>query len=327
MTSRRVDVRFDRDWDLNLTSSLERPCGHDRSLPRKSATRAQAAIVSKSQAIRGAVAQLPLVAPTNTTVLLLGETGVGKEVFARAIHDASPRRDRPMICVNVAAIPATLFECELFGHERGAFTDAVSRSVGRFEAAHGSTLLLDEVGELSPEVQVKLLRVLEERTFERLGSVQSIKFDVRIIAATSRNLEEAVDKNQFREDLFYRLNVFPITIPPLRERLEDIPDLAWAFIDEFSLAYGKKIESIAPRSLNELQQYSWPGNVRELRHVIERAVISASGSTLTPEVPRPVSLAVADTARHHPGADRIAGKPPAPLIQRSAHQRPVDSRR
>ena len=271
MTSQRVDVQCITD---------------DSSQPGQGATRPDAAIVSKSNAIRAALEQVSLVAPMNATVLLLGETGVGKNVFAKAIHDASPRRHRPMICVNAAAIPATLIESELFGRERGAFTDAVSRQAGRFEMANGSTLFLDEIGELSPSVQVKLLRVLEERTIERLGSSQSIKLDVRIIAATNRDLEHAVCDGRFREDLFYRLNVFPITIAPLRERVEDIPDLAWTFIDELSRTYGKKIESIAPENLSALQRYSWPGNVRELRNVIERAIVVASGSTLTPAVPR-----------------------------------------
>jgi transcriptional regulator with GAF, ATPase, and Fis domain len=195
-----------------------------------------------------------------------------------------------MVRVNPAAIPATLIESEMFGHERGAFTDAVCRRAGRFEVANGSTLFLDEIGELSTDLQVKLLRVLEERTIERVGSCEPIKVDIRIIAATNRNLEEAVANNQFREDLFYRLNVFPIVIPPLRERREDIPDLAWAFIDELSAKFGRKIESIAPESLSEFQRYSWPGNIRELRNVIERAMIVAKSSTLTPMVPRARSL-------------------------------------
>jgi transcriptional regulator with GAF, ATPase, and Fis domain len=230
--------------------------------------------------------QLHQVAPTSSTVLLLGETGVGKQIFAQALHDASPRRHLPMIRVSCAALPATLIESELFGHERGAFTNAVSRQIGRFEAANGSTLFLDEIGELSPEVQVKLLRVLEERTIERLGGHGSIKVDVRIISATNRDLEAAVKEGAFREDLFYRLNVFPIAIPPLRERVGDIPALAWAFIEELSRAFGKRIEAITSRGLTDLQRYPWPGNVRELRNVIERAMILATSSTLTPAVPR-----------------------------------------
>ena len=185
-------------------------------------------VVSESPAVRQALAQVEQVAATPSTVLLLGETGVGKEVFAQAIHELSARHARPMIRVSCAAIPSALIESELFGRERGAYTGALSRQIGRFEAAHQSTLFLDEIGELSPEVQVKLLRVLQDKVIERLGSTQQIKVDVRIIAATNRNLEKAVEERVFREDLFYRLNVFPIEVPPLRERLEDIPALVWS---------------------------------------------------------------------------------------------------
>jgi transcriptional regulator with GAF, ATPase, and Fis domain len=281
-----------RQWGRDLADDA-----HVAVRDAESAVRADTAIVSKSQAIRSALAQAALVAPTNTTVLLLGETGVGKEVFAKAIHAASPRHRLPMIRVNAAAIPATLIESELFGHERGAFTDALSRQIGRFEAANGSTLFLDEIGELSPEMQVKLLRVLEERTIERLGGRESIKVDIRIIAATNRNLEDAVSSEQFREDLFYRINVFPITVPPLRERSEDIPDLAWTFVDELSRRFGKKIESIDSQSLSDLQRYSWPGNVRELRNAIERAVILAKTPTLSPAVPRTRQLPLTRSLR------------------------------
>jgi formate hydrogenlyase transcriptional activator len=245
-------------------------------------------IVSAAPAVRQALAQVEQVAPTPATVLLLGETGVGKEVFARAIHELSPWRHRQMIRVSCAAIPSALIESELFGRERGAYTGALSRQIGRFEAANQSTLFLDEIGELSAEVQIKLLRVLQERVIERLGSTQPVKVDVRIIAATNRNLEKTVEENRFREDLFYRLNVFPIVIPPLRERVEDIPTLAWEFVNEFSRTLGKRIESISKESLRQLQLYSWPGNVRELRNVIERAVIIASGPQLTVSIPAPV---------------------------------------
>jgi formate hydrogenlyase transcriptional activator len=191
-----------------------------------------------------------------------------------------------MIRVSCAAIPTALIESELFGRERGAYTGALSRQIGRFEAANQSTLFLDEIGELPGEVQVKLLRVLQERVIERLGSTQSIKVDVRIIAATNRNLEQAVADKMFREDLFYRLNVFPIVVPPLRERVEDIPGLVWSFIDEFSRLFGKDIDSISKDSLRELQRYPWPGNVRELRNVIERAVIIATSRQLVVPAPR-----------------------------------------
>jgi transcriptional regulator with GAF, ATPase, and Fis domain len=233
-------------------------------------------------------------------VLLLGETGAGKEVFAQAIHNLSPRQRRAMIRVSCAAIPSALIESELFGRERGAFTGALSRQIGRFEAAHGSTIFLDEIGDLPLEIQVKLLRVLQERTVERLGGNQSTKVDVRVIAATHRNLEQAVGDGTFREDLFYRLNVFPITIPPLRERLADIPSLVWTFVDEFSHTFGKKVDAISKESIEALQRYSWPGNVRELRNVIEREMIVATGSTLTVAVPRPVA------SERHTSSSRLA---------------------
>jgi PAS domain S-box-containing protein len=244
------------------------------------------AIVQESAAIRQVLAQVEQVAPTPATVLLLGETGTGKEVMAQAIHDLSPRHQRPMIRVSCAAIPTALIESELFGREKGAYTGALSRQMGRFEAANQSTLFLDEIGDLPMEVQVKLLRVLQDRVIERLGSTQPVKVDVRIIAATNRNLEAAVRDRTFREDLFYRLNVFPIVVPPLRERIDDIPSLVWSFIDEFSRLFGKTIESISKESLQELQRYPWPGNVRELRNVIERAVIVATDRQLDVQPPR-----------------------------------------
>jgi formate hydrogenlyase transcriptional activator len=247
-------------------------------------------IAAESVAIRRVLAQVRQVAPTNATVLLLGETGVGKEVFGQAIHNLSPRGRRRMVRVSCAAIPAALIESELFGRERGAFTGALSRQIGRFEAAHESTIFLDEIGDLPPEIQVKLLRVLQERTVERLGGNQSLKVDVRVIAATNRDLEQAVANGAFREDLFYRLNVFPITVPPLRERTADIPSLVWTFVDEFSQAFGKKIEAITKESLAAFQRYAWPGNVRELRNVIEREMIVATGPMLAVAVPRPQPL-------------------------------------
>jgi formate hydrogenlyase transcriptional activator len=243
-------------------------------------------IVAESGGIQEVVAQIEQVAPTPATVLLLGETGTGKDVLAQAIHDLSPRRHRPMIRVSCAAIPASLIESELFGREKGAYTGALSRQIGRFEAAHQSTVFLDEIGELALDVQVKLLRVLEERTIERLGSTRSVKIDIRIIAATNCDLGEAVRDQNFREDLFYRLNVFPVVVPPLRERLEDVVPLVWSFINEFSSEYGKVIRSISSESQRELQRYSWPGNVRQLRNVVERAVIVATGPQLVIEVPQ-----------------------------------------
>jgi len=257
-----------------------------------------------SAAIHQVLAQIRQVAPTPATVLLLGETGTGKEVMARTIHDLSPRRQRPMISVSCAAIPAALIESELFGREKGAYTGALSRQIGRFEAAHQSTLFLDEIGDLPMAVQVKLLRVVQERVIERLGSAQPVRVDVRIIAATNRNLEDAVRDNTFREDLYYRLNVFPVVVPPLRERVEDIPALAWTFVDEFARSFGKSIESISEESLRTLRRYRWPGNVRELRNVIERAVILASGPQLEVAVPQdrrtsPIAMTLTELQTSH----------------------------
>jgi len=243
-------------------------------------------IASDSTAVRQALAQVEQVAQTASTALLLGETGVGKEHFAAAIHELSDRGGREMVRVSCAAIPSTLIESELFGRERGAYTGALTRQIGRFEAANGSTLFLDEIGELSADVQAKLLRALETRVIERLGSTQPLSMDVRIIAATHRNLEKAVADGTFREDLFYRLNVFPIVIPPLRDRLDDIPRLAWRFTSEFSDAIGKPVHSIAEESMRQLMAYSWPGNIRELRNVIERAVILTREPVLTIPMPQ-----------------------------------------
>jgi transcriptional regulator with GAF, ATPase, and Fis domain len=245
------------------------------------------------------------VAPTDATVLLLGETGTGKERFANLIHELSARRGRAMVRVNCAAIPATLIESELFGRERGAYTDAVMRQVGRFELANHSTIFLDEIGDLSPDVQVKLLRVLEERQIERLGSPKGIPVHVRIVAATHQNLERRVREQTFREDLFYRLNVFPIQIPPLRERIDDLPLLVWRFVDEYSQALKKRIEVVPPETMTALQQYPWPGNIRELRNVVERAMIVATGPQLT--IPLPFasaalarrSIKLVDVQREH----------------------------
>ena len=245
-------------------------------------------IVWESPAIQLALQQAKQVAALPSTVLLLGETGVGKEVLANTIHESSPRRQRPMIRVSCAAIPATLIESELFGHERGAYTGAVGRQLGRFEAANQSTLFLDEIGELSADVQVKLLRVLQDHVIERLGSTQPVKVDVRIIAATNCDLEKAVAEGRFREDLYYRLNVFPIEIPPLRDRIEDVGPLAWQFVHEFSKSLGKPIQGISVESIQQMERYHWPGNVRELRNVIERAVILAKGPQLTVTMPQPM---------------------------------------
>jgi formate hydrogenlyase transcriptional activator len=215
----------------------------------------------------------------------LGETGTGKELVARAIHRSSKRNARPMVNVNCAALPAALIESELFGRERGAFTGALTREIGRFEMADRSTIFLDEIGELPLELQSKLLRVLQEGEFERLGSPKTIRADVRVIAATSRDLDTAVREGRFREDLYYRLNVFPIRIPPLRERREDIPMLVWHFLHELGRRMGRDIEAVRDATMKDLQAYSWPGNVRELRNVIERNLITHQGNVFEAELP------------------------------------------
>jgi PAS domain S-box-containing protein len=243
-------------------------------------------IVGASRAIKSVLRQAEQVANTNSTVLLLGETGTGKELIARAIHKLSHCKGRAMIKVNCASLPSTLIEAELFGREKGAYTGALSKQVGRFEIANGSTIFLDEISELSLELQAKLLRVLQEGEFERLGSPETIKVDVRVITATNRDLSKAVQNGSFREDLYYRLNVFPIRIPPLRERQEDIPMLVWSFVKEFGEKMGKRIERIPKKSMETLESYSWPGNVRELRNAIERAMILTKDSTLQVDLPK-----------------------------------------
>jgi formate hydrogenlyase transcriptional activator len=242
-------------------------------------------IVWQSEAITGILAQAEQVARTDSTVLILGETGTGKELLARAIHELSARKTRALVTVNCASLPPTLIESELFGREKGAYTGALTRMAGRFEVADGSTLFLDEIAELPPEAQAKLLRVLQEGHIERLGSTKTVQVNVRVIAATNRDLAQDVQDGRFRKDLYYRLNVFPIVIPPLRERPDDIPLLVWAFVREFEKKLGKRIESIPKRVMETLQCYPWPGNARELRNVIERAMIVNSGKTLDVRLP------------------------------------------
>ncbi|BBL58000.1 sigma 54-interacting transcriptional regulator [Methylomonas koyamae] len=237
-------------------------------------------IVGRSPALRSLLNQVQRVAQTDASVLIQGESGTGKELVARAIHSASKRKQRPLIKVNCAALPSSLIESELFGHEKGAFTGAISKRIGRFELAEGGTLFLDEVGEIPLEVQVKLLRVIQEREFERVGGQTPIKMDVRVITATNRDLLQEVANKHFREDLFYRLNVFPLATPPLRERLEDIPLLADFLIGKFAPKLGKKINGIGAESMRRLQCYHWPGNIRELENIIERAIILADGPWL-----------------------------------------------
>jgi formate hydrogenlyase transcriptional activator len=253
---------------------------HSAEMARERST-ASDAIVGESSALKSVLEELSLVAPTDATVLILGETGTGKELIARAIHERSNRASRPFIRVNCAAIPPSLIASELFGHERGAFTGALQRRLGRFEAAHGGTIFLDEIGELPMETQIALLRVLQEREFERVGSSQPISVDVRIIAATNRDLKAAVAAGTFRQDMFYRLNVFPIQVPPLRERIDDIPLLVEHLVERFSQKAGKKFSVIKMNTIATLQAHDWPGNIRELQNVIERAVILCEGDTFS----------------------------------------------
>jgi len=294
-------------------------------------------IVGESTAIQKTLHQAEKVANEETTVLILGETGTGKELLARAIHRLSPRRDGHMVKVNCAALPANLVESELFGREKGAFTGAMARQMGRFESADGSTIFLDEIGDLPLELQTKLLRVLQEGQFERLGSIKTISVDVRVIAATNRDLRKAVHEGRFRRDLYYRLNVFPITIPPLRERRDDIPLLTWAFVKHFSESMGKQISTINKKCMDRLKAYSWPGNVRELKNVIERSMILITGPVLhigeieSDATEEPLNLTLDELERAHilnvientgwrvrgdSGAARILGLKPTTLEAR-----------
>jgi transcriptional regulator with GAF, ATPase, and Fis domain len=238
-------------------------------------------IVGSSPALQAVLSQVAKVAPTDSTVLITGETGTGKELIARAIHKRSQRSSRAFVSVNCAAIPRDLIASELFGHEKGAFTGATQRRLGRFESAEGGTIFLDEVGELPAETQISLLRVLQEREFQRVGGNVSFQINVRVVAATNRNLEAAIAEGGFRDDLFYRLNVFPIEVPPLRQRKEDIPLLVEYFIDRYASKAGKSITGINKRSLELLQSYAWPGNIRELQNVIERSVIISDSENLS----------------------------------------------
>jgi PAS domain S-box-containing protein len=298
-------------------------------------------IIGQSPALVKVLENVARVAPTDSTVLIQGETGTGKELVARAIHERSQRRSAPFVKVNCAALPAGLVESEFFGHEKGAFTGAVSARRGRFELADGGTIFLDEVGEVSPEVQVKLLRVLQESEFERVGGTETVRVNVRVIAATNRDLAADVQAQKFRADLFYRLSVFPLSVPPLRERVSDIPVLVSYFATQLAAAVGKKIDEIEAATMERLTEYAWPGNIRELRNVLERAVILSDGRTLrvdagelraTPGAPAAAGvLSLADMERQHitavlrqtggaiagpGGAARILGVPPSTLRSR-----------
>ena len=256
-------------------------------------------IISQSESFGRALEAVEQVAGTDATVLILGETGTGKELLVRVVHSASQRKDRPLVKVNCAALPAHLIESELFGHEKGAFTGAFTRRSGRFELADGGTLFLDEIGDLPLELQAKLLRVLQDGEFERLGGTSTLRVDVRVIAATNRDLESAVASGDFREDLFYRLNVFPIPCPPLRERKEDIPLLVEHFVGKYSAKIGKKIDTIPHKVMDALQAYGWPGNVRELENIVERGLIVSRGT----------QLELGDWLRGTPGSSGTAGIP------------------
>ncbi len=263
------------------------------------------AVIGQSASIRDVLRKAEQVAPTDSAVLVLGETGTGKELMARTIHELSKRKAKPMVKVNCAAMPATLIESELFGREKGAYTGALSREIGRFELADHSTIFLDEIGEMPIELQGKLLRVLQDGEFERLGSSRTLRVDVRVIAATNRNLQAAVKEGKFREDLYYRLNVFPIEIPPLRQRREDIPALVWHVLQKQCKQMGRDVERIEPLTLKAFQEYSWPGNVRELANVIERHLILNSGPVFRAEVPKsnepriPAGENLDEVERHH----------------------------
>lgn len=268
-------------------------------------------IVGSSPALERVLENVRLVAPTDSTVLIQGETGTGKELIARSLHRLSSRRDGPFVRVNCAALPAGLVESEFFGHERGAFTGAVATRAGRFELASGGTIFLDEIGEISPDVQVKLLRVLQESEFERVGGNKTVRVNVRVLAATNRNLSHEVEAGRFRADLYYRLSVFPIDVPPLRAREGDVCLLVGHFVEELSRSMGKSIRSVDPDTMTRLAEYAWPGNIRELRNVIERAVILCAGSVLA--IPPEALCGVSHSPRAHPRAE--AAEPPLALEQ------------
>ncbi|MBV8905537.1 MAG: sigma-54-dependent Fis family transcriptional regulator [Acidobacteriia bacterium] len=267
-------------------------------------------MVGESAALQGVLRAVKIVAPSDAAVLIQGETGTGKEVVARGIHDLCGRNKRPFIKVNCASIPATLLESELFGHEKGAFTGAIAQKLGRFELAHQGTLFLDEIGEIPLELQPKLLRALQEQEFERLGGSRTIRVDVRIIAATNRDLGAMVEENKFRADLYYRLNVFPLTVPPLRERREDIPLLARYFAQKYSQRMNRKIEVIPSDAIDALTNYDWPGNIRELQNIMERSVLLSSGPELHVTLPEisgaPAAFVACSRASQLPKADERA---------------------
>jgi formate hydrogenlyase transcriptional activator len=241
-------------------------------------------LIGSSKKFQAVLDDVQVVSPAECAVLVQGETGTGKEVIARAIHNAGPRQNGPFIGLNCAAIPGALLESELFGHERGAFTGAVTQTIGRFQAAHGGTLFLDEIGDLPVELQPKLLRVLQEQQYERLGSSRTLRADVRVIAATNQDLTQMVEEKTFRADLYYRLSVFPIRLPSLRERKDDIPSLVWHFVQRYSRQMGKSIDEVPDQVMEILRTYHWPGNIRELQNFVERSVIMTQGNVLSPRI-------------------------------------------
>ena len=275
-TNLKDEIRNEIGFDVDSITALihTRPDGYiDYFREEIIKTSTSEEIVGNSSALQKVLNRVAKVAPTDSTVLITGETGTGKELFARAIHKTSKRSERAFVCINCAALSSSLISSELFGHEKGAFTGATQRRLGRFELAEGGTIFLDEIGELTPETQVALLRVLQEHEFERVGGNRSIRANARVIVATNRDLEAAIAAGTFREDLFYRLNVFPLEIPPLRKRREDIPMLVQHFIDRYAREAGKRIKSVSKDTLDLFQSYPWPGNIRELRNVIERSII------------------------------------------------------
>jgi formate hydrogenlyase transcriptional activator len=339
LARKRADVELRQSFDEieRLRERLRRENSYLKEESLRCGTGGR--IIGQSSALQSVLTQVEQVARTAAPVLLLGETGVGKELVAEAIHARSQRRDRVMVKVNCAALPASLVEGELFGREKGAYTGALTKQIGRFELAHESTLFLDEVAELPLELQAKLLRVLQQGEFERLGSPRTIRVDVRIIAATNRDLEKEVAEGRFRSDLYYRLAVFPISVPPLRERTEDVALIVRSIVDEVSRSMGKEIDQIDEASLERLRHYSWPGNVRELRNVVERAIIVCPDRTLTIDLPDRRTAADMHTLklehveRHHissvlertgwrirgaQGAAAILGMPPTTLESRMA---------
>jgi len=273
-------VRANPDMSLIASPTITRPYLSDE---RQSENGAHG-IIGSSPVMRAVFDQIGLVAPTDSTVLIQGETGTGKELVARAVHKLSPRRDAPFVTLNCAAIPAGLLESELFGHERGAFTGAVTQRKGRFELANGGTLFLDEIGDISLDLQVKLLRVLQEKEFEPLGSTRTKKVNIRLVAATNRDLLQMVDDECFRADLYYRLSVFPIVLPPLCHRPEDIPALVGHFVARYAERMNKRLQSIASETMEAMLSYNWPGNIRELQNFIERGVIISRGAVFEPDL-------------------------------------------